>query len=583
MNTIKKNVKSFQIKLITTPKTKEKINNNNRLKLELISKLLNEDAKNIIVNLDQQDSNSIQSETINEKSEKDCSNSNKENNSNNANNNNKNLPNEKSTNTDDSSCEEKIKRNIQVQTPLSLNDIFSNSVYTLSHKKLSRVTLNLNLMNYMTNVPKTNNKKDMVIQENLDEKKDKNKKDLYYREFNLIKSRKNFLTKKTLTEKNSTTSVTQEKNLYKGSKIENTYNIKESVRRRKLFVKNKSYDCLKRKIEFKDLNINTKENEGKKNKENCHYIKVNKKKIDTDKGEYKTVSTNISRAKEPMKIKSSIIRTKNNEDTSNKEKNKNKKNKNEFIKKKKVVINANNNNKNKTKKPKIIDKRKLENNIFLDKTYQNRFKKEQKNRNFEKNDIFTSDRQKEYNTFIVKKKSNYLSNQIINSNNSVSSSNDNNNKDWVYRLYHQEIKKQKIKDKIILLLRKSILKEEKSKKKEKKNCEEMKNYNYPVNEGYNVDDNFNIINLFLSDDKKEKKEMSKKKKMKKCKSFHSYRQKKQRAYSDKKVEDETINKLIEKTYLKNHRSFKKFRLLYNEELINEEDEEKEKDEEEEQG
>ena len=78
--------------------------------------------------------------------------------------------------------------------------------------------------------------------------------------------------------------------------------------------------------------------------------------------------------------------------------------------------------------------------------------------------------------------------------------------------------------------------------------------------------------------------LSKKKKIKKCKSFHTYRNKQRRySFDDNKIEDEKIGKLIEdKISLKNHRSFKKFRLLYNEELIDEEDEEKEKDEEDQQ-
>ena len=114
---------------------------------------------------------------------------------------------------------------------------------------------------------------------------------------------------------------------------------------------------------------------------------------------------------------------------------------------------------------------------------------------------------------------------------------------------------------------------------------QLKNYKYPVNEGYNIDDNFNIINLFLSDDKKMKKKHShnKKKKIKRCQSFGTYRNKKNRRNSldNNKIADEKIGKLIEdKICLKNHRSYKKFRLLYNEELIDEEDEEKEKDEEE---
>ena len=232
-----------------------------------------------------------------------------------------------------------------------------------------------------------------------------------------------------------------------------------------------------------------------------------------------------------------------------------------------------------------MDKNKLENNIFLDKTYQNRFNKNKSNSNKPLNDIFTNDKQKEYNTFIIKKKNNYLTNMIMNSNNNRDSNND--SKDWVYRLYNKEIKKQKIKDKIILLLRKSILNDEnkdntKKKLEKSKTEKQFKNYKYPVNEGYNFDDNFNIINLFLSDDKKKKKKdiSKKKKKFKKCKSFHSHRSKKRKYSFDNIIEeDEKINKLIDdKIYLKNHRSFKKLRYMYyNEELINEEDEEKEQE------
>ena len=74
----------------------------------------------------------------------------------------------------------------------------------------------------------------------------------------------------------------------------------------------------------------------------------------------------------------------------------------------------------------------------------------------------------------------------------------------------------------------------------------------------------------------------KKKKMKKSQSFHTYRNKQQKyTFEDYKIEDEKIGKLIDdKIRIKINRSFKKFRLLYNEELIDEEDEEKEKDEEE---
>ena len=44
------------------------------------------------------------------------------------------------------------------------------------------------------------------------------------------------------------------------------------------------------------------------------------------------------------------------------------------------------------------------NNIFLDKSYQNRFKKNLTKKSNYQDDIFTWDKQKEYNTFIIKKK-----------------------------------------------------------------------------------------------------------------------------------------------------------------------------------
>ena len=71
----------------------------------------------------------------------------------------------------------------------------------------------------------------------------------------------------------------------------------------------------------------------------------------------------------------------------------------------------------------------------------------------------------------------------------------------------------------------------------------------------------------------------KRKKIKKCQSFHSYRNKQKKySFDNNFIEDEKIGKLIEdKMSLKNYRSYKKFRLLYNEELINEEDEEKEQE------
>ena len=412
-----------------------------------------------------------------------------------------------------------------------------------------------------------------------------------------------------------------EKNLYTKYCKNNTENNTEK-KNKKIFVKNKSFNCLNRII-LNNIDKGSENQEAKKinkdNNESCHYIKVNKRKINNNIIDNYNNNININEI-ETIKInkvtqniienlikknnKKNITRNKNIKNkiknkTFKKDKNKsynteitNKKTKSRILPFKKIEkenrkynsnLQTNKSEQINKKSINIFDKNKLEHNIFLDKTYQNRFKKRQKNINKAQNDIFTTDKQKEYNNLIVKKKSNYyLTSKIINSNNSSISSSES-NKDWVYRLYNQEIKKQKIKDKIILLLRKSILNEKKLEKS--KTVKELKNYEYPVHEGYNIDDNFNIINLFLSEEKKIKKKKLdiKKKKMKKCQSFHTYRNNQQIKYNFdyNKIEDEKIGILIEdKMRIKNHRSFKKFRLLYNEELIDEEDEEKEKDEDE---
>ena len=63
-----------------------------------------------------------------------------------------------------------------------------------------------------------------------------------------------------------------------------------------------------------------------------------------------------------------------------------------------------------------------------------------------KNDIVNSDKQKKYNTILIKKKiyklndiNNLLSSTI--SSTSTSHSSISNNRDWVYRLYNEEINK----------------------------------------------------------------------------------------------------------------------------------------------
>ena len=593
MNTIK-NIKSSKIKLTTTPKLTQKVIHNNKSKAELrpkINYLIKEKDKNLLIKVDQND-NLMPLEGMNNPEKIYALNY--ESNSNNDKNN---LPNEKSTKTDDSSGEEKVKRKIQVQTPLNLTDKFKNSNSNLQNKK-NKFTLSLSLMNYISNKPTNNNNISKLLKENNESKNEiKNndiKKAIYYKDYYIKKKIKNYLNKKSLTENNFLINTTNkdiknpEKNLYTKNYKNNTEN-NTAKKNKKIFIKNKSFNCLKR-ITLNNIDKGNENQESNKiNKdinnvnEACHYIKVNKKKINND-----ITNTNINDINEietininnfAQNIIDAIINKNNKKDIINRNKNiknkiniKNKKNekneKNTFynteiankksksrifgfkkIEKENNKYNSNlpvNKSEQINKKTiNIFDKNKLENNIFLDKTYQTRFKKKPKNTNKTQNDIFTSDRQKEYNTFIVKKKSNYLSNQIINSNNSSISSSES-NKDWVYRLYNREIKKQKIKDKIILLLRKSILNEGKNQKKKlekSKTVKDFKNYEYPVNERYNIDDNFNIINLFLSEEKKMKKQKLdiKKKKMKKCQSFHTYRNKQQRYnFDDNKIEDEKI-------------------------------------------
>ena len=254
------------------------------------------------------------------------------------------------------------------------------------------------------------------------------------------------------------------------------------------------------------------------------------------------------------------------------------------------ISNNSKNNSNKNSKKSLLNVNKTENNnIFLNKVYQSRFKQKPKT-NIIKNDIFTTEKQKEYNTIIVKKKSNYLNSLVSNTNST--NNNINNNRDWVHRLYDEEIKKQKIKDKIVYLLRKSILTDS-SLNETRKGIN--KSYNNQRNNEYfniNFDNNFNIINLFLSEDKKEKN-----KTLEKHKRFQNYQYKKENHnnYANNKLnenEEQKINDLNRNNALRSYRrvincnrrsraknrkcNSKNFLFLNNEEIINEEDEEKEK-------
>ena len=100
----------------------------------------------------------------------------------------------------------------------------------------------------------------------------------------------------------------------------------------------------------------------------------------------------------------------------------------------------------------------------MDKEYQERFVKRPKITKV-KYDKFNADKQKEYNTILVKKK-NYNLNNLTATISSISTSNSSQRKkrDWVYRLYNEEMNKRKLENKIINSLRKSILKNAESMK-----------------------------------------------------------------------------------------------------------------------
>ena len=605
------NDKSKNSKLMTTPKLKKYILRNTKSKIELRSKINNFIKK--------EEKNSLANTDINSNLTLFENKSNLENmNFNNSIQNNL-FHIEKIYQKNDIYGRKKVKRKI---IPLNLTGKLNNNKLITCTSNTKKSNINFSLLDYMNNKPLSNKNSKFIDEQNLNFEK---KNEFKNNKFKKINCYKDFKIKDKNIKIEKQNSINLDWKIY--NQYPNNINDKGNDNNDKNLIKHKSYELFKKvslnkneKI-YESINSNKENNDVNIiNNEVCHYIKVNKKEINNNENINKininkdknNVENNINK-----KLNDNIIKLKANNINENKIiKNKkniskitnrnskiynnseltdkyNKVNRTAFKKAEKINRYSNNftNNKKVQIKNKNVnvklDKNKLENNIFLDKTYQNRFNKNKNHSNKPLNDIFTDDKQKEYNTFIIKKKNNYLTNMIMNSNNNRNSNDD--SKDWVYRLYNKEIKKQKIKDKIILLLRKSILNDEnkdkdntKKKLEKSKTVKQFKNYKYPVNEGYNFDDNFNIINLFLSDDKKKRKNniSKKKKKIKKCKSFHSYRNK-QRKYSFDGVirEDEKINKLIDdKIYLKNHRSYKKLRYMYyNEELINEEDEDKEQE------
>ena len=460
---------------------------------------------------------------------------------------------------------EKEKRKIIIKNPLNLSQKFTNIKLSLSKGKNKLSFYSLDGLN--------NNSLFLNYRINLGDKKEKNEKSTIKIEkeintYNYYKTNKSNNTidikEKGLEFSTEGNMNTPNRKLYKNLFLKSKSSISNSRNEMNMnkTSKHNSYDGSK-KILSKIKTIKEKI----KNFAPCIYIKVNKNQINKNKTIDINSNKNNNNINNINNLKNNIINKNNTIIVERQDKSQkliNLKNKN-IDKKEKIA-----------KKPMktILDNNNDNNNIFLDKTYQNRFNKKPKN-NIIKNDIFTTEKQKEYNTIVVKKRNNYLNTILtISTTNSSNSSNHNNNsniynKNWVYRLYDEEIKKQKKRDKLIYSLRKSILSES-SKNKQKKELNKsntIKDFNYNKYTN-NFHQDFNIINLFLSDEKKNK-----------CKNIKKYKRKNYISDNNKNENVENNNPGKKRSNSKYRKSKKDF-LFINEELINEEDEEKERDEDE---
>ena len=318
---------------------------------------------------------------------------------------------------------------------------------------------------------------------------------------------------------------------------EKYFKVKHTIPKNINIHKTNSFDILHKNIS----NINQDNNNTKKI---VSYIKVNRNFNNKNKAPKRNILINKEDKNQNKNINSIFI-SKTLENNQNKEENSVKKN-----------------NKNK------IDKNNKSNeyNIFLDKEYQERFIKKPKITKV-KYDKFNSDKQKKYNTILVKKK-NYNINNITNTISSLSTSNSSQRKknDWVYRLYNEEINRKKLENKIINSLRKSILTnatsmKQKNEIKIKENNKYDKYGNYKT---FNTDNNF-IINLINS----KGKNLNPKRKLCLDKIINNN----QRNQVQNKIK---LNKIDKRYYQKKKNTV----YLCNEDLIDEEDEEKEIDKEE---
>ena len=515
------------------------------------------------------------------------------------------------TKKDETLSQETETRIISIESSLNLSNRLSKTKLSLSKrriKKLSLSILSLNSINsklYFNQKIKNGSQRKMKISEtltlssihqksnsNLNKNKRHNIKNMK-QNFNLksFKSIKKPVSYNTYNcQKNRSY-----KNLFR--KFSSSRNQNNNKKKEPCF-KHKSYNSFKHIIsEKKDINTSL----NIQNNEITEYIKVNKLHENKESNSI-SIEDNLNL----NHIKNETINITN----CNKSKNKEEKTMQKILKNNtQKIINFNNdkndyynniikNNKNIKNNQHQFNVNKTENhNIFLDKNYQNRFNQKTKNNKLNIG-IFTNEKQKEFNTIIIKKKNNNHLNNLLtisttNSSNSSNQNNNNTNRNWVHRLYDDEIKKQKKRDKMIYLLRKSILNEtspNKNKKEEtpKTKIKDLKYGNYKNN----FDGNFDIINLFLSDYKKQKN-----KGMKRNKTYNNYQYKRDNYDNDNENDKNNKNneivignniekkkiKLLQNKKSKNiklRKNGKKFLFLYNEELINEEDEEKEKDEDE---
>lgn len=328
--------------------------------------------------------------------------------------------------------------------------------------------------------------------------------------------------------------ILKNKKIFKGKSQNNL--------RARNYIKNNLNIYEKKSHSFDNLNKNIFViNKNNHKKESCIYIKVNKKNDNKN-----LFSRHMNTEKEKNNIKIKKQNTKFECKTIGNDQRKD-------------------NHKFKTNnKIKAIIKPNKTFNIFLDKEYQERFNKKI---NVIKIDSPNSNKLRKYNSILMKK-NNYNLNTLTSTLSSASTNNSNhsNNRDWVYRLYNEEMNKKKLENKIITSIRKSLLTNisyVEKKKKEEKQKEISKYAQYEEYKNFNHKNNF-INNLFLSN-KEQRKNFQVKKKL--CLNIEQNLNKNKTKKQNKKLNSKLKNKTKNNYY------------LCNDELINEEDEEKEIDKE----